>query len=151
MSLVVHFFKVFSLYLEVSFCIRIKVKGRLPNNGRTFQYMHPNKGVFCLLLSLGSFTSVYKVIKKSENCRNQGFSLSFFACWWKNPDPVGQDSDSEHCFILCNLCPVQIEDLRHYNLLELSHTSARNGALFFKARRCQNFCYFFFISASAFL
>ncbi len=43
---------------------------------RSFILFSPPK-FFCLLLSLGSFTSVYKVIKKSENCRNQGFSWVF--------------------------------------------------------------------------
>jgi hypothetical protein len=39
--------------------------------------------LFCLLLSVGTFTSVFKdkkIIKKSLNSRNQGFLLTFFAC-----------------------------------------------------------------------
>jgi hypothetical protein len=44
----------------------------------------------CLLLFEGTFTSAFKD-KKSQNCRNLGFSY-FFACRWKDQD---QDQDPD--------------------------------------------------------
>ncbi len=47
------------------------------------------KQVFCLLFFKGCFTSVFidKKSKRSHKIVEINFFLTFFACWWKDPDP----------------------------------------------------------------
>ncbi len=59
--------------------------------------------VFCFLLFKGTFTSVFKdkkVIKKSQNSRNQGFSYFFLMMERSGPwsPKKHTDPDPQHCF-----------------------------------------------------
>ena len=45
---------------------------------------------FCLLLTVGTFTSVFKDSKSLRCHKTKQLKLrflNFFACWWKDPDP----------------------------------------------------------------
>ncbi len=64
------------------------VADKMPTKKKFFFFSKP----FCLLLFEGpTFTSVFKdkKSKRSKIIVEINVFLTFFACWWKDPDPVG--------------------------------------------------------------
>ncbi len=76
-------------------------------NGSGFFLQWPSKrqkkvSFYCLLLTVGTFTSVFKDNKSCGSHKTEQIIKVFsnyFACWWKVPDPGGPDlhPDPEHC------------------------------------------------------
>jgi hypothetical protein len=110
--------------------VRIRIRGSVPRtNGsgsgaysfnqwpsrRQKKIFFPLLGTVFLKVQLHHFSKIKKVIRKSQNSRNQGFSYYFFLMM-KDPDPGAQihtdptDLDAQHCtklkkFVLLRMLP----------------------------------------------